>query len=305
MDRRKFLKYQAVGALWVSAVGSNLFLSEDGFASALPDIAAVKGSTAAATRAAVDLLGGMEQFVKPGQKVVIKPNMSFASSPKNGANTHPKVIRELVLMCKEAGASKISVLDHTLAPPDLCLKRSGIQRACDTIEKGMVRTANDFNLYERVAVKDGVTMSKMHVLKDVLESDVLIAAPAAKSHSATGVSLSMKGMMGLIWDRRSMHWQGLDDGIVDICSVLKADLTVVDASKVLSTNGPRGPGKVLKGNMIIASKDMVAADAYTVSQFEWWGGKKKPQDIAHIEEAHDRELGRMDIENLKIQTITV
>jgi uncharacterized protein (DUF362 family) len=305
MDRRKFLKYQALGVFWVSTAGVASLTPEDSLAKPVPDIAVAKGAVVDATRAAVELLGGMKQFVKPGDKVVIKPNMSFASSPRYGSNTHPKVVRELVVMCKEAGASKISVLDHTLAPPDMCLKRSGIKRACDAIEKGIVRSANDYELYQDVPVKDGVTMTKTKILKEVVEADVLIAAPAAKSHSSTGVSLSMKGMMGLIWDRRSMHWQGLDEGIVDICTVLKADLTVIDGSKVLSTNGPRGPGKVLKGDTIIASKDMVAADAYTVTQFEWWGSKKEPGEIAHIQEAHNRELGRMDLENLTIQTVKV
>ena len=304
MDRRKFLKYQALGALWVTTVGT-VIAPKKGLADMVPDIAVAKGSVANATRAAVEMLGGIKQFVKPGDKVVIKPNMSFASSPRYGSNTHPKAVRELVVLCKEAGASKISVLDHTLAPPEMCLNRSGIKRACDAIEKGIVRSANDYELYQEVPVKDGITMSKTRVLKDVLEADVLIAAPAAKSHSSTVVSLSMKGMMGLIWDRRSMHWQGLDEGIVDICSVLKADLTVVDGSKVLSTNGPRGPGKVLNAGTIIASKDMVAADAYTVALFEWWGSRKKPEEIAHIQQAHNRKLGRMDIKNLSIKRVEV
>ena len=152
MDRRQFLKYQAVGALWLSSAGSSLLFPEKGISDTLPDIAAVKGSTAAATRAAVEALGGMKKFVKAGDKVVIKPNMSFARPPQQGSNTHPKVVRELAVMCKEVGASKISILDHTLASPKLCLNRSGIKRACDVIEKGMVRSANNYSLYQKVKV---------------------------------------------------------------------------------------------------------------------------------------------------------
>jgi|GEM_PF-2392352 len=78
MDRREFIKYQLQGMLWLAAGGSGLFLPKTGQADATPDIAAVKGDRAAATRAAVELLGGMQRFVKPGNRVVIKPNMSFA-----------------------------------------------------------------------------------------------------------------------------------------------------------------------------------------------------------------------------------
>ncbi len=147
-------------------------------------------------------------------------------------------------------------------------------------------------------------MTRTEVMKEVLKSDVLIAAPVAKSHSATGVSLSMKGMMGLNYDRGVMHRKKhLHTSIVDLCTVLKADLTVIDGTRVLSTNGPHGPGKVLKKDTIIASKDMVAADAYAVAAFEWYGKRFKPRQVRHILEAHKRGLGRMDVENLNVKAI--
>ncbi|MBW2092013.1 MAG: DUF362 domain-containing protein, partial [Deltaproteobacteria bacterium] len=117
------------------------------------------------------------------------------------------------------------------------------------------------------------------------------------------VSLSMKGMMGLVLKRRVMHWRyDLDTSLVDLCTLLKADLVVIDASRVLSTGGPGGPGKILKEDTIIASRDMVAADAYTVSRFEWYGRRFKPRQVGHIMQAHERRLGRMDVENLKIKS---
>lgn len=149
-------------------------------------------------------------------------------------------------------------------------------------------------------------MKSTDIMKEVLKSDVLIAVPVAKSHSSTGVSLSMKGMMGLIYNRRAMHWRyDLHHGIVDICTVLNADLTIVDGTRVLSTNGPHGPGKVLKKDTVIASRDMVAADAYTISSFEWYGKRFKPKQVKHIRLAHERGFGRMDIENLTIKAVTL
>jgi uncharacterized protein (DUF362 family) len=149
-------------------------------------------------------------------------------------------------------------------------------------------------------------MVKNDIMREVLKSDVLIAAPVAKSHSSTGVSLSMKGMMGLVYNRRDMHGPyDLSTSIVDLSTVLKADLVVIDATRVLTTNGPRGPGKVLSAKTVIASRDMVAADAYAVSHFEWYGRRYKASQVAHIREAHERGLGRMDVENLRVKTQTL
>jgi uncharacterized protein (DUF362 family) len=102
-----------------------------------------------------------------------------------------------------------------------------------------------------------------------------------------------------------MHRLGLQTAIVDLASILKPALTVVDATRVLSTGGPGGPGKVLKGEVVIASTDMVAADAYTVASFEWYGQKYKPTQVQHILEAHQRGLGRADIENLVVKSVSV
>jgi len=304
MNRREFLKFHATSFLWMLAGGAGVLLPKKMMAGQVPDLAVAKGSPAAATRAVVELLGGMKQFVKPGNRVVIKPNMSFPSPPERASNTHPEVVRALAAMCQEAGAERILVLDHTLAPEELCMENSGIREACKPISEKMVYTPSDVSLYKTTDIPDGKTMKSTDIMKEVLKSDVLIAAPVAKSHSSAGVSLSMKGMMGLIYNRRVMHWRfDLHTSIVDLCTVLKADLTVIDGTRVLSTNGPRGPGKVLKKNTVIASKDMVAADAYAVSAFEWYGKRFKPGQVRHIREAHDRGLGRMDVENLEVKAI--
>jgi uncharacterized protein (DUF362 family) len=304
MNRREFLKYQMIGALGTVS-GAGLLMPRDLLAQGVTDISVVKGAPGPATRAAVELLGGMKHFVKPGQRVVIKPNMSFSTPPERASNTHPEVVRELVILCKEAGAANVLVLDNPLDRAERCLENSGIRAICDAINKNMVQAVDDKDLFSEVKIPGGKKMSSTDIMKAVLKSDVVIAAPVAKSHSATGVSLSMKGMMGLVYDRQVMHFRGVNTCVVDICTVLKAHLTVIDATRVLSTGGPQGPGKVLKENTVIASRDMVAADAFAVSSFEWYGQRFKPSQVAHIREAHERRLGRMDIENLNIKKISL
>lgn len=269
-------------------------------ASSIPDIVTVGGEPAAATRRAVTLLGGIRAFVKPGQKVVIKPNMSFPHNIDHATNTHPVVVRELVAMCREAGAGRVQVLDHPLRRSERCIE--GVQKACEVFDQDIVHSVTSSDLYQTVTIPKGLKFRKTEVMKAVLEADVLIAAPVAKSHSSAGVSLSMKGMMGLIYNRGVMHWRyDLQEAIADLASLLKPDLVVIDASRVLSTKGPSGPGKVIRANQIVASRDMVAADAQVVSMFPWYGQRIAPGNVAHIRFAGERGLGRMDIENLTVK----
>jgi uncharacterized protein (DUF362 family) len=112
-------------------------------------------------------------------------------------------------------------------------------------------------------------------------------------------------MMGLIYDRGIMHWRyNLSESIVDLASLLTPQLVVVDVSEALTTNGPSGPGKVIRYDQIIASRDMVAADAQAVSTVKWYGRSMKPRQVEHIRLAHERGLGRMDVENLVVRMVS-
>lgn len=305
LSRREFLKLQAGTGLLLAGTAGGLLVPALSIASASPDIGVVKGGAEAATRAAVDLIGGMGSVVKKGSRVLIKPNMSFARTPEQASNTHPDVVKAVAAMCREEGASRIMILDHTLAPGKACIQTSGIGPACDTLDSGMVHTINSPSFFKETEIKQAKSLSHTDVARECLKADVLIAVPKAKSHSSTGVSLSMKGMMGLIHNRGIMHRMDLNETIVDLATLLKADLTVIDGTRVLSTGGPGGPGKVLKRDTVIASRDMVAADAYAVSAFEWYGRKFKPAQVKHIRLAHDRGLGRADIENLNVKTLAL
>jgi uncharacterized protein (DUF362 family) len=309
MRRREFLKWQLAGAACLATGFSVAKFSDAPAAQApgvLPDVAIAKGEPARAARAAVDMLGCMGRFVKPGQKVVIKPNMSFARTPYLATNTHPLVVKEVLIMCKEAGAAKVRVLDHSLQDPEQALILSGIRDACDSVEPGICHHLMDNSFYQEAALPDAVEMRTNAFMKDVLEADVLISVPVAKSHGSAGVSLAMKGLMGLIWERKAMHGRySLDVSMVDLAQRIKPHLAVIDATRVLTTGGPGGPGKVITPGEVIASADPVAADATAVASYEWYGRVMQPRQVSHIRLAHERGLGRMDIENLRTQRISV
>ncbi len=303
MNRRDFIKWQCLGCV-ATMTGVQLWNPIPALASSTPDLAVVKGGPGPATRAGVELLGGMQAFVRPGDKVVIKPNMSFDQPPEAGTNTHPDVIQALAAMCREADAASISILDNPLRDAELCLESSGIRAAGERIPRCKVETMQSSERFREVELPNGTQLKKTEIMKDVFEADVLIAAPVAKHHSSAGVSLSMKGMMGLILNRGVFHWRyDLHTAIVDLCTRLKPQLTVIDVSRALTTRGPSGPGKVVRMDTVVASRDMVAADAQVVSMVKWYDKSIAPRQVKHIREAHERGLGRMDIDRLEIKSV--
>ena len=306
MTRRDFLGRAVVAGasvvLPVAAMGRALAQEP----SLGPEVVSVEGDPAEAVRAAILALGGIEAFVKPGHQVTVKPNMSFANPPEMATTTHPDVVRTVVELCLSAGASRVLVMDHTLRDPTSCKERSGLEAALRGMPRVALLTLNrQHDFFTEVAVPRGVQLKETEVAKEVLRSDVLIAVPVAKSHSAGEVSLGLKGMMGLIWDRGVFHSKhDLHQAIADLSTVLRADLTVIDASRALITRGPGGPGRVARLNRVVASRDPVAADAYAVGLTPWYNRTVRGTQIAHIARAAELGVGQADVSKMRIRQIT-
>ena len=296
MTRRKFLKTAAAGmALGLAGSPSFSFGKEE------YDLVVISGEPVAATRKTLEALGGISHFVKKGQRVVLKPNMSFSRTPEFATTTHPLVVATVAQACMEAGASQVLVLDYTLHRAELCLERTGIRDACKSISGVHVLTLQERKFFREIKIPQGKVLERVEVIKEVLDDSVLISIPVAKSHSATGVSMGMKGLMGLIWDRGSFHSQyNINQAIADLGTVIKPQLTILDATRALVSGGPGGPGEVKKPNLIIAGMDPVAVDSYGVSIVPWYGQNFKGRQVEHLLISHQRGLGKIDIEQLKI-----
>ncbi len=297
ISRRQFLMATAAGAA-IGLVGNPVFLN----AADEPDLAVISGEPAAAARKALEALGGISRFVKQGQRVVIKPNMSFAKSPDFAATTHPMVVVAVARACMEAGAREILVLDHTLQRAELCLDRTGIRDACKQHVPGVhVLALQDRKFFQEIRIPQGKVLNRVEVLRDILDNTALISVPVAKSHSSTGVSLGLKGLMGLIWDRGSFHYQfDINQGIADLATVIRPRLTILDATRALASGGPGGPGDVRKPNLVVAGADPVAVDSYGAGIVPWYGRNFKGRQVEHLLIAHQRGLGQIDVEKLKI-----
>ena len=256
---------------------------------------------AALTRRAVQALGGMERFVKPGQSVIIKPNICVAyHSPEYAATTNPQVVAELVTLCREAGASSVTVMDHPFGgTADQAYKISQIGDAVKAAG-GQMAIMSSIK-FKDVAIPDGKDIKKWPIYQDALKADVIIDVPIAKHHGLARLTLAGKNLMGLTENRGSLH-SNLGERLVDLYTLFKPKLIVVDAYRMLMNNGPTGGNlnDVKLAKTLIASHDIVAADAYATTLFGL-----KPDAISYVKAGAARGLGTLDLKSIKIEEITV
>jgi len=248
-------------------------------------------------RAAVEAVGGMRKFVKVGAKVLLKPNAAFSQPPEVGANTNPEVVVAVAELCYEAGAEEVLIVEHTIDRPPLVFEVNGMAEAAKRAGAKLV-PANNRGMYRRVDIPRGRRIKWDEVARQVFEVDTIINLPVCKVHSASGVSLGLKNLMGLNWNRGRFHALGLHQCIADLATVIRPHLTILDATRCLLTGGPRGPGKVVERGVIVAGLDPVAVDAFGCRLLG-----RRPQDIGYIRIAHEMGLGEMNLERALIKQV--
>lgn len=246
-------------------------------------------------------LGGMQQFVKKGQTVVIKPNIGWDKAPEYGANTNPLLIKQIVQHCLTAGAKTVYVFDHTCHEWTKCYSNSGIEKAAKDAGAKVV-PGNAESYYQSVNIASGKKLKQTKVHELMMSSDVFINVPTLKHHSSTHVSLAMKNLMGCVWDRGFYHKNDLNQCIADFLYFRKPDLNVIDAYNAMTQNGPVGVSTADVVNMQaqIISTDIVAADAASVKFLN-----RNPEDIGHIKFAAEMGFGTMNLDALNIRRIKI
>jgi uncharacterized protein (DUF362 family) len=303
ITRRNFLK---TGRLAAAAAAAATLSSVNVFGEEAkkPVVAVAKGKPEELVKKAVDVLGGMQNFVKKGDRVVLKANMGFPNPPEWGTTTHPAIVKATAQLCLDAGAQRVIVIDNPLRDGKVCKEKSGIGAAVEGMKGVVIALLEDPKFYQDTPIPNGKQLKTTAIAKEALRANCIINVPTAKSHSATGVSLGIKNLMGLIWDRKVMHEQmELNQAIADLLLVIKPSLTIVDCVYALLTNGPGGPGKTEELNTVVASADPVAADSYTVSIARWYNREFKGAQVKHIKNAFDMGLGQIDIEKMDVKII--
>ncbi len=256
---------------------------------------------AAITRAAIEALGGMASFVSSGYDVIIKPNIcTDYHPPEYATTTNPTVVGTLVSMCLEAGAKRVRVMDYPFGgTARSAYEISGIAEAVEAAG-GEMHVMNQAK-YRVVEIPQGRDITSVEIYPDILEADLLINVPIAKDHGSTRLTLGGKNLMGVILDRGMMHFN-LGQRIADLTSLVLPALTVIDAVRILTNHGPTGGdlADVQQKDTIIASRDLVAADAYATTLFGLTGS-----DIGYIQASADMGLGSMDLSSMDIREVTL
>jgi len=301
LSRRRFIKYSTMAGVH-AAFASPILASVTDNAELRAvdtdcDLAVVTGSSPAKNcLKAVDVLGGFSRFVRSGDSVVIKPNPVGRNRPEQAINTHPEMVRVVVSECIKAGAKTVKVVSHDDS-------RSFIMNGtAEAVEQagGSWHALNEESQYRSVVVPRGTILRHERIAADILDADVFINMPIAKHHAGSTVTLSMKNLMGINWDRIRFHRTDLHQCIAELAATVRQSLIIMDANHVLLTNGPIGPGEVKAAQTVIAGVDPVALDAYVTHLF--W---QDPAEIRHIRIAHELGVGEIDFTKLSMREIRV
>lgn len=308
MKRREFLN-KSLGAGIMAGTGLALGSIDNIFASGKLvnfggeyDLTAVMGGEPDIMfDKAIAAIGGMQKYIKKGQKVVVKPNIGWDSSPEKAADTNPILVKRIIEHCFQAGAKEVVVFDNTCDNWQRCYSNSGIEKAVKDAG-GKIAPGNKESNYHPVVISKGKRLKDAKEHELVLEADVFINVPVLKSHGGAQLSVSMKNLMGIVWDRGYWHRNDLQQCIADYATYRKPTLNVVDAYRAMKKNGPRGGSvsDIVLLKSLIISEDIVAADAAAAKMLGF-----EPKSIDHIRIAADMGVGKLDLEKLKINKIKV
>jgi uncharacterized protein (DUF362 family) len=308
LSRRQFLKLGGTAAVGMMLFGSGCTMPPRGTRNrrqpSTPSgdqayLAVVHGGDPAAiTKAAIAALGGIERFVKSGQDVIIKPNICVDyHAPEYAATTNPVVVATLVTLCLGAGAKRVRVMDTPLggSTAESAYVVSGIGDAVQAAG-GVMEVMSPIK-FAKTTIPDGQDITAWQVYGDALQADVLINVPIAKHHSLARLSLGCKNLLGLVADPNQIH-RNLGQRVADLTSLIRPTLTVVDAVRILTAHGPTGGSlnDVKQTDIVIASHDIVAADAYAATLFDMTGA-----DIEYVQKAAEMGLGTLDLKRIKVE----
>jgi len=296
MKRRTFVKTTSFGTIGAGLLPVSIIGQDQ---ETLPDAVRVdNGEPVQLITEAILALGGMKQFISPGDIVVIKPNIGWARAPEFAANTNPDLVAEIVNSCFSVGAKEVKVFDRTCNNPRRCYSASEIE---EKAKKAGAKVSHiRENRFSKIKLNSGKILKEWEIYKDYLEADKVINIPIAKHHSLSRVSLGTKNLMGVMGGNRGSIHSGFDEKLVDIASEILPTLTIIDAYRILIANGPTGgnPADVRLQKSIIVSDCTVTTDYLGMEFFSL-----PLYQVGHIQEMVNRGLNKYDIYNLNLKQI--
>lgn len=245
----------------------------------------------ASVKKTVELLGGMHEFVKPGNKVLLKPNLLSPRPPEDAVDTHPEVVRAVARLIKEAGGV-----------PIIGDSPGGFGNNADQVfEASGMREMADAEGIELVKFKNSKFVNGIPVSRYIFDCDCVISIPKFKTHCLTLITAGIKNMFGAITGlykaechSRSPREEEFAKIIAQIYSITQPDLTIIDSVVAMENDGPSS-GTPRKMDLVIASRDAVAVDSCLAKLIGL-----EPLDVLVTKEAHLLSLGEVDIAKMEL-----
>ncbi len=320
MDRRDFLIRSAKAGFAIAAAAglgyglydpngpvpateiSDLALPDFSVPEAGKKIAVVTGSDRIkAINSGLKALGGIETFIKKGDRVLIKVNAAFASPPSLCATTNPELLSELVRLCFAAGAASVAVTDNPINNPESCFTLTGIGETAQTSGARLILPRE--SLFSNITVPESNFIKSWPVLTGSFQGITkLIGVAPVKDHHRSGASMSMKNWYGFIGGRRNIFHQDIHTFIRDLALMIKPTFVILDGTFTMISNGPTGgsTADLKQTNTMIVSTDQVAADAAGALLLG-----KGPGELPFIAKAEQAGAGTADFESLNPVRVSI
>jgi uncharacterized protein (DUF362 family)/Pyruvate/2-oxoacid:ferredoxin oxidoreductase delta subunit len=252
-----------------------------------------------AVKEAVDLVGGITKFVKPGDVVLLKPNLLAGKTPDKGVTTHPAILRAALRLVKEAGGVAKVGDSSALGNTEKNAERAGYAKICKEFGAEFVELKTPVNLKN----PDGLVFKRMEVAKEVFACDTIINLPKMKTHAQMYLTLGVKNLFGCIPGKRKLQWHlsaGIDtlsfaSMLIDLMALVKPKLNILDGVIAMEGNGPAS-GELKEVGLIFASADTLAMDTVAATVL---GAKLDAVPVLKRAKMIDPEL--IKLENIKVK----
>ncbi|OGP62056.1 MAG: Tat pathway signal protein [Deltaproteobacteria bacterium RBG_13_49_15] len=252
-----------------------------------------------ALKRALNAMGGIEAWIREGDRVLLKVNAAFATPPNLSATTHPDLVYELASLCRKAGAKKVIVTDNPINDPLSCFSLTGIAKAA--LSAGAEVVIPKEHYFKPMTLSGGKLIREWPVLYEPFAGiNKVIGVAPVKDHQRSGASMSMKNWYGILGGRRNIFHQNIHDIIKELAILVKPTLVILDGTFTMITNGPTGGSlsDLKKTNRLVVSSDQVAADSFGATLLG-----KDPGDLPFIAKAEAAGAGRSDYRSLEFKMI--
>jgi len=240
-------------------------------------------------------------FVSSTGSLALKVNAAFTREPEEGANTSPQIVDAFLAECQNRQVKDLIIPEYPVHHAQQCFKKSGILKVVNDRGYDMIDMARHKQYFKEVKLPDAKSLTGARVTRQFIEADMVINIPVAKHHGGATLSMAMKNWMGAVEDRKIFHRKNLHQCIADICTIIMPNWTIIDASRIMMDHGPQGPTTNMKyPDLLIISKDQVAADAYASTLFH-----DSPLQVEYLKIAGQMKLGQIDLAMMNIHKIEV